>query len=46
MSSAISLFKNQCKRELLIQVRQIRFLVNSCPFFAYLLVYVSFNPEA
>ncbi|MFJ1268128.1 heme exporter protein CcmB [Legionella lytica] len=32
MSSALSLFTNQCKRELLIQVRQIRYLVNSCLF--------------
>ncbi|MCW8386033.1 heme exporter protein CcmB [Fluoribacter dumoffii] len=33
MSSFISLFAKQCTRELLIQVRQIRFLVNSCLFF-------------
>ncbi|QMT60724.1 heme exporter protein CcmB [Legionella sp. PC997] len=32
MISAFALFTNQCKRELLIQVRQIRFLVNSCLF--------------
>jgi heme exporter protein B len=31
--SLFSLFSKQCKRELLIQVRQIRFLVNSCLFF-------------
>ena len=31
--SVFSLFNTQCKRELLIQVRQIRFLVNSCLFF-------------
>jgi heme exporter protein B len=28
-----SLFTKQCKRELLIQVRQVRFLINSCLFF-------------
>jgi heme exporter protein B len=28
-----ALFMQQCKRELLIQVRQVRFLVNSCLFF-------------
>lgn len=33
MISLFSLFSKQCKRELLIQVRQIRFLVNSCLFF-------------
>ncbi|KTD02530.1 heme exporter protein CcmB [Fluoribacter gormanii] len=33
MSSSFALFARQCKRELLIQVRQIRFLVNSCLFF-------------
>lgn len=33
MSSTYSLFVRQCKRELLIQVRQPRFLVNSCLFF-------------
>lgn len=32
MTSALSLFTKQCKRELLIQVRQIRFLINSCLF--------------
>ncbi|MCW8400188.1 heme exporter protein CcmB [Legionella sp. PATHC038] len=33
MSSSFSIFAKQCKRELLIQIRQIRFLVNSCLFF-------------
>lgn len=33
MSSLLSLFLKQCTRELLIQVRQPRFLVNSCLFF-------------
>ncbi|MBI2785136.1 MAG: heme exporter protein CcmB [Legionella longbeachae] len=33
MISAYSLFIKQYKRELLIQVRQVRFLVNSCLFF-------------
>lgn len=32
MSSLFSLFTRQCKRELLIQVRQVRFLINSCLF--------------
>ena len=32
MISALSLFIKQCRRELLIQVRQVRFLVNSCLF--------------
>jgi heme exporter protein B len=32
VTSAYSLFIKQCKRELLIQVRQIRFLLNSCLF--------------
>jgi heme exporter protein B len=33
VSSSFALFAKQCKRELLIQVRQIRFLVNACLFF-------------
>lgn len=33
MSSAFSLFAKQFRRELLVQVRQVRFLVNSCLFF-------------
>ncbi|CAM2792317.1 heme exporter protein CcmB [Legionella steigerwaltii] len=33
MSSSFSIFAKQCRRELLIQMRQIRFLVNSCLFF-------------
>ena len=33
MSSNLSLFTKQCRRELIIQVRQVRFLVNSCLFF-------------
>ncbi|MCL5272914.1 MAG: heme exporter protein CcmB [Gammaproteobacteria bacterium] len=37
MSSEILLFSNQFKRELLIQMRQIRYLVNSCLFFLMLL---------
>lgn len=37
MSSGFSLFVKQFKRELLIQVRQIRYLVNSCLFFLMLL---------
>ena len=37
MISGLSLFNKQLKRELLIQVRQIRFLVNSCLFFLMLL---------
>lgn len=37
MSSGILLFSNQFKRELLIQMRQIRYLVNSCLFFLMLL---------
>lgn len=32
MSSTFSLFRSQCRRELLIQVRQVRFLINSCLF--------------
>ncbi len=32
MTSAFALFLKQCQRELLIQVRQIRFLINSCLF--------------
>jgi heme exporter protein B len=32
VTSAYSLFSKQCQRELLIQVRQIRFLLNSCLF--------------
>ena len=32
MTAALSLFTRQCRRELLIQVRQLRFLVNSCLF--------------
>lgn len=37
MISGLYLFNKQLKRELLIQVRQIRFLVNSCLFFLMLL---------
>lgn len=37
MISGFSLFVKQFKRELLIQVRQIRYLVNSCLFFLMLL---------
>lgn len=37
MISGLSLFTRQLRRELLIQVRQIRFLVNSCLFFLMLL---------
>jgi len=32
VTSAFALFLKQCQRELLIQVRQIRFLINSCLF--------------
>lgn len=37
MISDTSLFVNQFKRELLLQIRQIRYLVNSCLFFLMLL---------
>jgi heme exporter protein B len=37
MNSAWLLFRKQCHRELLIQVRQIRFLINTCLFFLMLL---------
>lgn len=37
MITGFSLFVKQFKRELLIQVRQIRFLINSCLFFLMLL---------
>lgn len=37
MNNAISLFTTQFRRELLIQLRQMRFLVNSCLFFLMIL---------
>ncbi|MDI1352820.1 MAG: heme exporter protein CcmB [bacterium] len=37
MMRVLSLFENQFKREFLIQVRQIRFLINSCLFFLMIL---------
>ncbi|MGL5743213.1 MAG: heme exporter protein CcmB [Legionella sp.] len=47
MTSALSLFTKQCRRELLIQVRQIRYLVNSCLFFLiFLFVFpLTLKPE-
>lgn len=48
MISAFLLFMHQCKRELLIQIRQIRFLVNSCLFFLIFLFMfpLTLKPEA
>lgn len=37
MNNALSLFTTQFRRELLIQLRQMRFLVNSCLFFLMIL---------
>jgi heme exporter protein B len=47
VTSGILLFINQFKRELLIQIRQIRFLVNSCLFFLMLLFFfpLTLKPE-
>lgn len=39
MNTGLTLFTTQLKRELLIQVRQIRILINSCLFFLMLLVF-------
>lgn len=47
MNAILSLFSKQCRRELLIQVRQIRFLVNSCLFLLIFLFMfpLSLKPE-
>lgn len=47
MTSVFSLFLKQCRRELLIQVRQIRFLINSCLFLlVFLLMFpLTLKPE-
>lgn len=48
MSQGIALFYQQFRRELLVQARQIRFLVNACLFFLMLLVIfpLTVRPEA
>jgi heme exporter protein B len=48
MTSGLSLFVKQFKRELLIQSRQIKYLVNSCLFFLMLLFIfpLTLRPEA
>jgi heme exporter protein B len=47
VNAILSLFSKQCRRELLIQVRQIRFLVNSCLFLLIFLFMfpLSLKPE-
>ncbi|HRD69635.1 MAG TPA: heme exporter protein CcmB [Legionella sp.] len=47
MSSGCSLFYKQCQREWLIQLRQIRNLINSCLFFLMLMVFfpLTLRPE-
>ncbi|TAL63775.1 MAG: transcriptional regulator, partial [Legionella sp.] len=38
MTSGLNLFKQQFTREVLIQMREIRYLINSCLFFLMLLL--------